>query len=29
MAVFFSTIMNLLFKLRDRVLVWQKGMIRW
>jgi NitT/TauT family transport system permease protein len=29
MAVFFSTIMSLLFKLRDRVLVWQKGMIRW
>lgn len=29
MAVFFSTIMNLLFKLRDHVLVWQKGMIRW
>jgi len=29
MAVFFSTIMTLLFKLRDRVLVWQKGMIRW
>jgi NitT/TauT family transport system permease protein len=29
MAVFFSTIMSLLFKVRDRVLVWQKGMIRW
>ncbi len=29
MAVFFSTIMTLLFKVRDRVLVWQKGMIRW
>ena len=29
MACFFSTIMTLLFKLRDRVLVWQKGMIRW
>jgi len=29
MAVFFSTIMTLLFKLRDHVLVWQKGMIRW
>ena len=25
MAAFFSTIMTLLFKLRDRVLVWQKG----
>jgi NitT/TauT family transport system permease protein len=29
MAVFFSTIMTLLFKVRDRVLVWQKGMIKW
>jgi NitT/TauT family transport system permease protein len=29
MAVFFSTIMSLLFRVRDRVLVWQKGMIRW
>jgi NitT/TauT family transport system permease protein len=29
MAVFFSTLMTLLFRLRDRVLVWQKGMIRW
>ncbi len=29
MAVFFSTIMTVLFKVRDRVLVWQKGMIRW
>jgi NitT/TauT family transport system permease protein len=29
MAAFFSTIMTLLFKLRDRVLVWQKGMIKW
>lgn len=29
MAAFFSTIMTLLFKLRDRVLVWQKGTIRW
>jgi NitT/TauT family transport system permease protein len=29
MAAFFSTIMTLLFKLRDRVLGWQKGMIRW
>ena len=29
MAAFFSTIMTLLFKLRDRLLVWQKGMIRW
>jgi NitT/TauT family transport system permease protein len=29
MAAFFSTIMTLLFKLRDRVLSWQKGTIRW
>lgn len=29
MAAFFSTIMTLLFKVRDRVLVWQKGTIRW
>ena len=29
MAVFFSTIMTALFKVRDRVLVWQKGMIKW
>jgi NitT/TauT family transport system permease protein len=29
MAAFFSGIMTLLFKLRDWVLVWQKGMIRW
>jgi NitT/TauT family transport system permease protein len=29
MAAFFSTIMTVLFKVRDRVLVWQKGTIRW
>jgi NitT/TauT family transport system permease protein len=29
MAGFFSTLMTLLFKLRDRVLVWQKGIIKW
>jgi NitT/TauT family transport system permease protein len=29
MAAFFSTIMTLLFRIRDRLLVWQKGMIRW
>ena len=29
MAAFFSTIMTVLFKLRDRVLVWQKGIIKW
>lgn len=29
MAAFFSTIMTLLFKVRDRVLNWQKGMIKW
>ncbi|WP_158629890.1 ABC transporter permease [Cohnella sp. AR92] len=29
MAVLFSTVMTLLFKLRDRVLTWQKGLIKW
>ena len=29
MAAFFSTIMTLLFTVRDRVLVWQKGVIKW
>lgn len=29
MAGFFSTVMTLLFKIRDRVLVWQKGIIKW
>ena len=29
MAAFFSTIMTALFKLRDRVLSWQKGVIKW
>jgi NitT/TauT family transport system permease protein len=29
MAAFFSTIMTILFKLRDRVLAWQKGVIKW
>ncbi len=29
MAVFFSGIMTLLFKVRDRVLKWQKGVIKW
>jgi NitT/TauT family transport system permease protein len=29
MAVFFSTLMTLLFKLRDWVLKWQKGVIKW
>jgi NitT/TauT family transport system permease protein len=29
MAVLFSTLMTLLFKLRDRVLQWQKGVIKW
>jgi NitT/TauT family transport system permease protein len=29
MAAFFSSIMTLLFMVRDRVLVWQKGTIRW
>jgi len=29
MAAFFSTLMTLLFKVRDHVLVWQKGVIKW
>lgn len=29
MAAFFSTIMTVLFKIRDRMLVWQKGVIKW
>jgi NitT/TauT family transport system permease protein len=29
MAVMFSGIITLLFKLKDRVLVWQRGLIRW
>lgn len=29
MAVFFSAVMTLLFKIRDRILVWQKGVIKW
>jgi NitT/TauT family transport system permease protein len=29
MAAFFSTIMTVLFKIRDRVLGWQKGIIKW
>jgi NitT/TauT family transport system permease protein len=29
MAVFFSGLMTLLFKIRDRVLGWQRGVIRW
>ena len=29
MSVFFSTIMTALFAVRDRVLVWQKGTIKW
>jgi NitT/TauT family transport system permease protein len=29
MAVYFSTIITLLFKLRDYVLVWQKGVLKW
>lgn len=29
MAAFFSTIMTILFKVRDRVLNWQKGIIKW
>lgn len=29
MMVFFSTLMTLLFKVRDRVLRWQRGVIKW
>src|SRR5205814_9918596 len=29
MAAFFSSIMTLLFKARDHVLIWQKGVIKW
>ena len=29
MAAFFSTIMTALFMVRDRVLVWQRGVIKW
>lgn len=29
MALFFSGVMTVLFKVRDRVLVWQKGVIKW
>lgn len=29
MSVFFSTLMTALFKLRDRVLRWQQGLIKW
>jgi NitT/TauT family transport system permease protein len=29
MSAFFSTILTLLFRLRDRILGWQKGVIRW
>lgn len=29
MAAFFSTIMTLLFKIRDQMLSWQKGIIKW
>jgi NitT/TauT family transport system permease protein len=29
MAAFFSSLMTVLFKVRDRVLVWQKGVIKW
>jgi NitT/TauT family transport system permease protein len=29
MVLFFSTLMTLLFKLRDHVLKWQKGVIKW
>jgi NitT/TauT family transport system permease protein len=28
-AVIFSTLLNLLFKLKDRILIWQRGLIKW
>jgi NitT/TauT family transport system permease protein len=28
-AIIFSTLLTLLFKLRDKVLIWQKGLIKW
>ncbi|HCF49311.1 MAG TPA: ABC transporter permease, partial [Syntrophomonas sp.] len=28
-AVMFSSIISLLFKTRDRLLIWQKGLIKW
>lgn len=29
MALMFSTIITLLFKVRDRILIWQRGLIKW
>jgi NitT/TauT family transport system permease protein len=29
MAVLFSGLISLLFRVRDRALSWQKGLIRW
>jgi NitT/TauT family transport system permease protein len=29
MAVFFSTLMTVLFRVRDRILKWQRGVIKW
>ncbi|KYH28162.1 MULTISPECIES: ABC transporter permease [Clostridium] len=29
MSILFSTIITLLFKMRDKILVWQKGLIKW
>lgn len=29
MAFIFSTIISLLFKIRDRILIWQRGLIKW
>ena len=29
MSILFSSVITLLFRFRDRVLVWQKGLIKW
>jgi NitT/TauT family transport system permease protein len=29
MALIFSSLLTLLFRLRDRLLAWQKGLVRW
>jgi NitT/TauT family transport system permease protein len=29
MALIFSGLITLLFRLRDRLLAWQKGLVRW
>jgi NitT/TauT family transport system permease protein len=29
MALTYSTLITLLFRLRDRLLAWQKGLVKW